>query len=282
MTTLEASRLPAPARLAVAAAFGGVLLAAFLGTFFADLAPARAQASDPEVRPTRGPLITDAARAGDADATAVELNPAQLGLLTAGSLELVGAGGTQASAVAARNRRGAGEYLGATLVGPTAVGAGWTYVTGSGSSFGVDEHTGLRLAYALRLGRSLALGAAWGHIWSGRFASTDTFDLGLSARFGRHAALGVTVEDAWQPVTAPRLWHAELALRPIGTDRLELAIGAAHANGEEWRLFVPRARLSVTLIDGLRLYAEGERVPAGTAVALEGGADSRLGVGMAM
>ena len=66
--------------------------------------------------------------------------------------------------------------------------------------FGIDGHTTLRLAYALRLGRSAAIGAAWGHIWSGRFAGTDTFDFGLSARFGRYAALGVTVEDAWQPV----------------------------------------------------------------------------------
>ncbi len=278
MTTPEASRLPAAARLAAAAAFSG----AFLAVFLANPAPARAQASDPETRPTRGPLITDAARAGDADATAVELNPAQLGLLTGGSLELVASGGTSASAVAARNRRGAGLYWGATIFGPHALGAALTGVTSSGSSFGVDGHTTLRLAYALRLGRSFALGAAWGHIWSGRFAGTDTFDIGLSARFGRYAALGVTVEDAWQPVATPRLWHAELALRPTGTDRLELALGAAHANADQWKLFVPRARLSVTVIEGFRLYAEGERIPAGTAVALEGGADSRLGVGMAM
>ena len=145
-----------------------------------------------------------------------------------------------------------------------------------GTAFAIDGHTTLRLAYALRLGRSAALGAAWGHIWSGRFAGTDTFDFGLSARFGRYAAVGVTLEDAWQPSSLPRLWNAEIAVRPTGTDRFELVLGAAHANADEWRRFVPRARLSATLVDGLRLYAEGARVPvAAGPLALEGGADSR-------
>src|SRR5262245_61845022 len=102
---------------------------ATLATFLAIPGAARAQLSDPETRPTRGPQITGAARAGDADATAVELNPAQLGLLTGGSLELVAAGGTQASAAASRNRRGAGLYWGATVLGPHALGASLTWVT---------------------------------------------------------------------------------------------------------------------------------------------------------
>jgi protease IV len=280
MTSLEGSRPRVTPRPMLVASLRGVWLAGALATLVA-AAPgaARAQVSDPETRPTRGPQITDAVRAGDADATAVELNPAQLGLLTGGSLELVAAGGSGASAAASRNRRGAGLYWGATVLGPNALGAALTGVTDSGFGFG---HTTFRLAYALRLGRSMSIGAAWGHIWGGPFAGTDTFDIGLSLRAGRWAALGVTVEDAWQPNATPRLWNAELALRPIGTDRLEIAIGAAHANGDEWKRFVPRARLSVTLAEGLRLYAEGARVPAGSSVAFEGDADSRLGVGVAM
>jgi hypothetical protein len=38
----------------------------------------------------------------------------------------------------------------------------------------------------------------------------------------------------------------------------------------------------VKLVDGLRLYGEGQRAPNVNALALEGGADSRLGVGLAM
>src|SRR5262245_23522680 len=279
MTTSEASRRRAPALAR------WVLAASMVGGLLALAGPARGQASDPETRPTRGPLITGAVRAGDADATAVELNPAQLGLLTGGSLELVAAGGTGASASEAFTRRGAGLYWGATVFGPNAIGAGLTGVTGVTSTGGarIDGHTTLRLAYALRLGRAAAIGAAWGHIWSGAFAGTDTFDIGMSLRFGRFAALAVTVEDAWQPVSTPRLWNAELAVRPLATDRLEVALGAAHANADEWRRFVPRARLSFALVDGLRLYAEGQRAPVAMGpLALEGGADSRLGVGLAL
>ncbi len=79
------------------------------------------------------------------------------------------------------------------------------------------------------------------------------------------------------PVELRRLWVAELALRPLGTYRLELALGAAHADGDEWRRIVPRARLFVTVTDGLRLYAEGARVPRSDALALEGGATPASG-----
>ena len=191
-------------------------------------------------------------------------------MLTGGSLELVAAGGTENGAVASRNRRGAGIYWGASILGPHALGAALTGVTDSGFGFG---HTTLRLAYALRLGRSTSIGVAWGHLWGGPFAGADTFDIGLSLRASRWAALGITVEDAWQPNATPRLWNAELALRPLGTDRLEIAIGAAHANADEWERLRLRARRLVTLVAGLRLYAEGARVPAGTSVAFEGGAD---------
>src|SRR4029453_10855519 len=112
MTSLEASRPRVTPRPKPAASLLGVFLAAFLGGLCARPRTPRAKQSDPEIRPTRGPLITDAKRAGDADATAVELNPAQLGLLTAGSLELVAAGGTGPGAAAAAKHRGRGPFCG--------------------------------------------------------------------------------------------------------------------------------------------------------------------------
>ena len=80
MTMPKASRLPVSGRPARVAG----MLAAVLGASLAFVSPARAQLSDPETRPTRGPLITDAHRTGDADATAVELNPGLLGMLPRG------------------------------------------------------------------------------------------------------------------------------------------------------------------------------------------------------
>jgi len=246
--------------------------------------PARAQASDPELRPTRGPYITDGARAGDADATAVQLNPGALGFLPAAGLELVGA---DASDPAVVPRRGLGAYLGLPIFLRSSLGVGLSRVIGAGS-VGIDAHTTFQLAYALHFLRNASLGFSWAHIWDGSFAGADTFDFGFSARVGRYLAFGATVEDVGQPHpnafgdTLPRLWTAELVLRPLGTNRLEVALGAAHANADDWDRLVPRARISATLVDGLRLYGEGENVPGATDTTFGGGSDTRLAFGLAI
>jgi protease IV len=259
-------------------------LAAFLLLLLLSARPAGAQASDPELRPTRGPTITDAARAGDADATAVQLNPGALGFLPAAGLELVGA---YASDPVVVPRRGLGAYLGLPIFLRSSLGLGLSRVTGA-TAAGIDAHTTLQLAYALHFLRNASLGVSWAHIWDGSFAGADTFDFGFSARVGRYVAFGVTVEDVGQPhpnafgATLPRLWTAELVLRPLGTNRLEVALGAAHANADDWDRLVPRARVSVTLVDGLRLYGEGENVPRGTGATLGDGSDTRLAFGLAL
>ncbi len=255
------------------------LLAASLGRG----TPARAQSRDPELRPTRGPLITDGVRAADADATAVELNPGGLALLPRGALEIVGADAGDAAVIP---RRGAGLYWGAPL-GHAALGLGLTHVAGAPAE-GIDAHTTFRLAFALRLLRGAGLGAGWAHIWDGAFDGTDTFDFGLALRGGRFLALGVTVEDvgaphaAGRPAALPRLWTGELALRPLGTDRIELAVGAAHADGDAWRRIVPRARLTARLTDGLRLYADAQSSPREGQLAFASGSDTRASVGLAI
>jgi hypothetical protein len=224
---------------------------------------ARAQASDPELRPTRGPVITYAARAGDADATAVELNPGGLALLPATSFDLVGAAAANGTIMP---RRGWGLYWGAPLGFGNALGVQLSSVTRDGAT-GVGGQTVFRLAYALQLGRNAGLGISWAHVWDGIADGADTFDAGLSTRFGRWAGLAVTVEDFAQPhpgglsAALPRLWTAELVVRPLGSDRLEVAVGAAHGGGDLWKKFVPRARLSVGLLTGLRLYGEAQTAP---------------------
>jgi protease-4 len=272
----QGRRSGSPARLALA-------LGCWLAWLFWSAAPALAQASDPELRPTRGPLITGAVRSGDADATAVELNPGALGLLPAGGLDLVGAAADEGATIP---RRGAGLYWATPFFGHSVLGLALTHVTG-GDGAGIDTHTAFRLAYALRFLRGASLGVAWAHLWQGAFAGTDTFDFGLSVRGGRYLALGVTVEDVGAPhpaalsVALPRLWTGELAVRPLGTDRLELAVGAAHADGDAWRRLVPRARLAVRLTDGLRLYGDAQTSPRGGQLAFAGGSDTRASVGLA-
>jgi protease-4 len=260
----------------------GLLALAFLASLLA-ASPAWAQTA-PELRPTRGPFITDAARAGDADATAVELNPGSLGLLPAGDLQLVGAAAGESTSL---GRRGAGLYWGAPVFSGSALGLGLTWVAGA-PEVGIDRHTTFRLAYALRLGRGAAIGAAWAHIWGGAFGGTNTFDLGLSLRLGRFVGIGATIEDVGTPtangapVSLPRLWNGELVLRPLGTDRLEIAAGAAHAGTESWHDVAARARLSVLLIRGLRLYGEGEAFPTAAGRAFQTGSGGYAGLGLAL
>ena len=183
-------------------------------------------------------------------------------------------------------RRGGGLYW-ATPIGPSALGLGLTGVAGDAGN-GVEGRTIFRLAYALRLGSAVGLGVSWAHVWGSGFGGVDTFDFGLSARAGRYLAFGLVLEDvggphpAAVPAELPRLWVAELAVRPLGTSRLELGLGAAHADGDEWRRFVPRARLSFTVTSGLRLYGDAQRTPRVDALALEGGSDMRLAFGLAL
>ena len=102
------------------------------------------QASDPDLRPTRGPFITGGMRAGTGDATDTELNPAALALMPASDAEIVGAAAGQGGTIP---RRGAGLYLAAPFWS-SALGFGLTRVSGT-SDAPIDSHTTLRLAYAL-------------------------------------------------------------------------------------------------------------------------------------
>ncbi len=252
---------------------------------FLSASPARAQTADPEARPTRGVHVAGAARAGDADPTAVQENPAQLGFLPAGGLAVAADLWDAATPLPGR---GAGVFLATPLAfSHGGLGFGLSHV-GDTPTFGVESHTTMQLAYALRLGRALSLGASWVHVWGGRFGGTDTFDLAASARGGRHVALGLVVEDVGAPSPAAavpalaRLWAGELVLRPLGTSRLELAVGASHVEGELWRWIVPRARIAATIVDGLRVFATGATLPHGSAYAFAHDADYEAELGLAL
>jgi protease-4 len=233
--------------------------------------------------------IPNAARAGDADPTGVQENPAQLGLLRAPGLDV-------AIDLSSRNAplpgRGLGVFAATPIFGSSALGFGLSRV-GSNVRFGTEAHTTMQLGYALALGRAASLGASWVHVWGSPFAGADTFDLGASARFGRWAALGVVVEDVSEPKGAapapglprlelPRLWAGELVVRPLGTERFELAVGASHVEDQPWRWVAPRARFALTVVPGLRFYATGTTLPRGTQYAFASGADYAAELGLAV
>lgn len=219
-----------------------------------------------DYRPSDGVFIPGRALSGEADGTAVEANPAQLGFLGGASLVVVG---DFASDEAALPGRGVGLMTGVPLLLNSALGLGFHGIAQSQLPNGavVLERSKLQLAYALRLGRKLSVGATWGHIFGGDYRGLDTFDVGASWRPFTRAAIGLMVRDVTEPSVAtaaeslPRLWTGEILLRPWVTNRLELAAAVTHAEGDQWRRVAPRLRLTARLTDGLRMFAEVESLP---------------------
>jgi protease-4 len=277
MTILRVPPMPPVEKRPVPAAVLVLVLVAVL----VPASPATAQTADPEARPTRGVHLPASGRAGDADATAVQLNPAQLGLLPAAQLAIAGNFWRESVALAGR---GGGLYLAAPLGSHAGIGWALSHVADT-PRLGIQSHTVMQLGLALRLGRAAALGASWAHVWGSSFAGADTFDLGLSVRAGRRLALALVVEDVNEPTAAfelPRLWAGELVLRPLGTERLEVAVGAAHVQDESWQWLVPRGRVAAMLTDGLRLVLTGETLPRGTQLAFASHADYQAELALAV
>ena len=264
-----------PASAGVAAAVCVAILAIL--TILGWAPPVVAQLSrDDGFGPTRGVYIPGRAVTGDADGTAVELNPGQLAQLADTSLVLVGNRSSQNDALPGR---GVGLLFGARLWSRSYAGVGLQGV-GAGPAPGPSGRTKLQLAYALRLGRSFGLGVSWAHLFGSIYDGVDTFDAGASWRFGRYAALGVVAQDLGRPRDLPRAWTGELAGRPLGTDRLELAAAAVHVEGRPWSAVAPRLRLQARVADGLRPFAEIESLPGAVGSAFASAADHRVTAGL--
>ena len=227
---------------------------------------------DAAFRPTRGVFLPEAVRAGGADATAVELNPGQLGLVRHADLAAVldlSNGNT------ALPGRGAALLLAAPLFDGVALGAGLQHLFGGGG-WRLSGYTKLQLGLGLG-GRTFGFGATWGHVWGAPADGADTFDLGVTARLFSRAALGLVLEDANRPRLAntaealARRWVAELALRPLGTDRLELGVAALRSGGDPWSRPGLRVRVGGKIGGktggAWRLFVDGERSPRREAAA---------------
>jgi protease-4 len=248
---------------------------------------ARAQTSadvpDAAFRPTRGVYVPEARRAGDGDATAVELNPGQLSLL----------GHTDVTAIvdawrarAALPGRGVALFAATPLGQAAGLGLGLQRVF-AGDAADFAGYTKLQLGLGLG-GRNFGVGATWGHLFGDGVGGTNSLDVGASARFLGHAALGLVIEDAARPRlpgatgSLPRRWVGELALRPTGTDRVEVAAAALHLGDEAWSRIGSRFRASVRAGGGWRLFGELELAPRRPLPGLAAdGTDRRLTFGFA-
>jgi len=251
-------------------------LAVLAIAFLAWASPASAQTPADGYDATRGIYIPWRTIAGDADASALELNPGQLGQLNDSSLVLVG---NPSSENAALPGRGVGLLFGSQLWSHNYFGIGLQDV-GQSAAPVLGGRTKFQLGYALRMGRTFAIGISWAHIFGSAYDGVDAFDAGASWRVARGVALGVVAQDFNQSHGLSRAWTGELALRPLGTDRLEVAAAAVHVEAQPWRAVAPRFRLAGRVADGLRPFAEVESLPGTHDYALSSAADYRVTAGL--
>ncbi|MBC8131408.1 MAG: S49 family peptidase, partial [Deltaproteobacteria bacterium] len=242
---------------------------------------------DATFRPTRGVFVPAASRAGESDATAVELNPGQLPLLNGGAVAVVG---NVWRAQAAMPGRGAGLFLAAPVWGHGGLGVGLQGIAASGAG-ALSGHSKFQLGYGIG-GRTFGLGISWARLFGGGVGGTNTFDAGLAWRPFSRAAVGFVLEDFSRPRLPaatdrlPRRWVGELALRPLGTDRLEVAAAALHLGGDPWSRLSTRFRMVSRVGGAWRFLADvevGPRRAAGAVPAVgESGIDWRLTAGFAV
>ena len=217
--------------------------------------------------------------AGDFDATAINLNPAGIATLGATNIALVSTWLGDKNATL----RGGGGW-GAFLALPvpilhTAVGFSWqqtdqpntwvadpNIITGGGQPLSTNARQ-ITTTFASG-GRNFSAGITYAHLFwenSPQYEGLDTIHFGLSARPSRFWAAGVTVRDLLAPTGRvptekfDRTWDLELAIRPLGDARLEVA-GGAWIGEEKNTPIDARGRLLLRFIPGVTLFGQYDSV----------------------
>jgi protease-4 len=237
-----------------------VVIAALLGIASAAHAQQRYVAE-----PTGGLALPATPLAGEHDARAVTVNPGGLALIRGGELAL--ALDVEDTGVASSTGQGLGGYwaraLGGGILPRLAIGLAAEWLRPPRGLLTPDPDRPFRatLGLAVPIGRRLGVGLAWHHFWSdGGLDGADTFDLGASLRLNNYLAAGATLRDlATREIGgAPtqRRYEAELVVRPLGHDALDLALGGRI--GEDRGDLAGWARVSARVVDGLDLIGQLE------------------------
>jgi protease-4 len=243
--------------------------------------------------PTAGMALPATPLAGEHDARAVVANPGGLALVRGSELAL--ALDVEDPAVATSAGQGFGGFweqsIGGGIVPRFGLGLGVEWLRPSRGQLEPDPGKPFRLTLgaAVPLGAHAGLGVAWHHFHAdGVLAGVDTFDLGLSLRFGSYLAGGAVLRDiatssiGGAPVQ--RRYDAELVVRPLGSDALDAGFGGRI--GETRRDVDGWIRASLRLVRGVYLQGALEtrelHVLADSAVGseLRGGRDVRATLGV--
>jgi protease IV len=243
--------------------------------------------------PTAGMALPATPLAGEHDARAVVVNPGGLALVHGSELAL--ALDIEDPAVATSAGQGFGGFwaqsVGGRIVPRFGLGLGVEWLRPSRGQLEPDPGKPFRftMGAALPLGTSAGVGVAWHHFLAdGALSGVDTFDLGLSVRYGSYLAGGAVLRDiAMSSVgTAPvqRRYEAELAVRPLGSDAFDAGFGGRI--GETRRDVDGWFRASLRLARGVFLQGAVEtrelHVLADSAIGTEqrGGRDVRATLGV--
>ena len=210
-------------------------------------------------QPTPGVYNPTIGVAGDADASSVEMNPAQLGFLKSWSGVYLH---SELDPKGLVGGRGDGFFLATPVPYLTSLSIGAAVqLLRPPASFPYSDEQKLSIAVAWRPLPSLSIGFSYAHLWSGKppiAAGLNTLDLAVGARLGRYLAAGLVVHDLTAPTVAglplQRVYEPEVVLRPFGFDALGLAVGARF--GERRGDIDPRLRLWISPIPGLYLKSE--------------------------
>jgi protease-4 len=227
---------------------------------------------------TDGLAIPGTSISTEFDARAATFNAGGLALLRGSELAL--ALDEQDLDYATSGGPGFGAYL-ATVGGGESwprlgVGMGLEWLRPPRSELSPDPGEPFRftLSAAIGLGKHAGFGVSWHHFHDdGVLEGVDTFDLGLAVRLHDYVGFGATLTDiATNPIDGvpiERRYTGELSVRPLGTDRLELAggvrIGETRGDVDAWgRATVKVARGVYAMADFEdRELLEIDELPAG-------------------
>jgi len=215
--------------------------------------------------PTDGMALPTAPLAGEHDARVVALNPGGLPLVRGSEYAL--ALDLEDPDVATSAGQGVGAFWamsgGGGVLPRFGLGVGLEWLRPPRTTLEPDPGEPFRFTLGLgaALGTSAGVGVSWHHFSaSGALDGVDTFDLGLSTRWGSRFALGATLRDlstgtiAGTPVQ--RRYEVEALVRPLAVDALEVAVGGrlgeTRLDADGW------VRLSARLARGLTFHGAVE------------------------
>lgn len=187
-----------------------------------------------DLDPTDGVALPLAPLAGEHDARTVSVNPGGLPLVRGTELAL--ALNLEDPDVATSTGQGFGAFVASSIGGGIlprlAWGLGVEALRPPRDRLTPDPGTPTRFTLGVGglLGSATGVGVTWHHFWNERVVDgLDTFDLGLSTRLGGYLALGAALRDLTTGsvggVPVQRRYEAEVLGRPLGTSKLELALG---------------------------------------------------------